>query len=407
MQLHLASLAFLASAVSVAKCWTPASSSGSDQTAAESLEILTEASADGSLKKHLATKGVEMMTERCSVQNAAVRREYSTLSNVEKLGYTRAVQCLMAKPAITPTDKAPGARSRYDDIVATHINQTWTIHRSGSFLAWHRQYVWTFEQALRNECGYKGYVPYWSWAKSSQDPLNSPYLDGSEYSQGGNGEFEPHNCTTGLPSRLLCIEPGEGDADLSMVGGGCVKKGPYAGVMANLTATVPSWPSITAKEPLSYGPRCIRHDISVPLARKWSGDEHIVDLLRNPLYQTDIGAFQDRLQYTGNDTVGWYGLHQFGHFLLNGDPAGDFFNSPNEPLFWLHHAMVDRVWWIWQNQKPVERAFQVAGTRTMNNKPPSEDATVDDTFDMGYNGGEVVIKDLVSTIAGPYCYIYL
>lgn len=110
---------------------------------------------------------------------------------------------------------------------------------------------------------------------------------------------------------------------LTVTPGGCVKTGPYAGVMANLTATVPQWPGVTAKAPFSYDPRCIRHDISVPLARTWSGDEHIVDLLRNPLYQTDIGAFQDRLQYTGNATVGWYGLHQFGHFLLNGDPSGD------------------------------------------------------------------------------------
>ncbi|KAK7984514.1 hypothetical protein PG989_011916 [Apiospora arundinis] len=379
MQFPLVSLSILASVASVAECWTPASSSGSDQAATESL---------AKLKEVLLQSG-----DRGGPQ------EYSTLSNEEKLDYTRAVQCLMAKPAITPADKVPGARSRYDDIVATHINQTRTIHRSGSFLAWHRHYVWTFERALRDECGYKGYLPYWSWAKSSQDPINSPYLDGSEYSQGGNGEYEPHNCTRGLASNLLCIEPGQG--------GGCVKTGPYAGVMANLTATVPSWPGITAKEPFSYDPRCIRHDISVPLAQKWSGDEHIVDLLLNPLYQTDIGAFQDRLQYTGNNTFGWYGLHQFGHFLTNGDPSGDFFNSPNEPLFWLHHGMVDRVWWIWQNQKPVERAFQVDGTRTMNNKPPSDNATIEDTFDMGYNGGEVVIKDLVSTVAGPYCYIYL
>ncbi|KAK7985740.1 hypothetical protein PG988_003362 [Apiospora saccharicola] len=401
MQLPLVPLALLASAASLAQCWTPAPSEGSDLAAAESLEMLKAATVDGSLKRELATKGVELMAGECTMENAAVRREYSTLSNEEKLDYTRAVQCLMARPPISPADQVPGAQSRYDNIVATHINQTRTIHRGGSFLAWHRHYVWTFEQALRNECGYKGYVPYWSWAKSSQDPLNSPYLDGSEYSQGGNGEYEPHNCTIGLSSHLLCIEPGQG--------GGCVKKGPYAGIMANLTATVPSWPGITAKTPFSYDPRCIWHDISVPLARKWSGDEHIVDLLRNPLYQTGIGAFQDRLQYTGNDTFGWYGLHQFGHFLLNGDPTGDITHnsySTRQMSPYFGYTMVDRVWWIWQNQKPTERAFQVAGTRTMNNKPPSDNVTLEDTFDMGYNGGKVTIKDLVSTMAGPYCYVY-
>lgn len=174
MQLPLVPLALLASAASLAHCWTPAPSDGSDQAAAESLEVLTTAAADGSLKQDLATKGVELMAGACTMENAAVRREYSTLSNDEKLAYTRAVQCLMAQPPISPADKVPGARSRYDDMVATHINQTRTIHSSGSFLAWHRHYVWTFEQALRDECGYKSYVSYWSWAKSSQDPLKSP-----------------------------------------------------------------------------------------------------------------------------------------------------------------------------------------------------------------------------------------
>lgn len=33
----------------------------------------------------------------------------------------------MQKPSISG-DLVPGARSRYDDLVATHINQTLTIH---------------------------------------------------------------------------------------------------------------------------------------------------------------------------------------------------------------------------------------------------------------------------------------
>jgi hypothetical protein len=34
----------------------------------------------------------------------------------------------LKKPAITPNDAASGAISRYDDLVATHINQTMSIH---------------------------------------------------------------------------------------------------------------------------------------------------------------------------------------------------------------------------------------------------------------------------------------
>lgn len=33
----------------------------------------------------------------------------------------------------------------------------------------------------------------------------------------------------------------------------------------------------------------------------------------------------------------------------------DFYASPGDPLFYLHHAMLDRVWWIWQMQDPENR----------------------------------------------------
>jgi tyrosinase len=53
----------------------------------------------------------------------------------------------------------PGVVTRYEDFVAVHINQTGTIHGTGNFLSWHRYYVWAYEKALREECGYKGAQP--------------------------------------------------------------------------------------------------------------------------------------------------------------------------------------------------------------------------------------------------------
>lgn len=51
-----------------------------------------------------------------------------TLSTSEKLDYIKAVKCLQSKPPRTPASEAPGAKTRFDDFVATHINQTLTIH---------------------------------------------------------------------------------------------------------------------------------------------------------------------------------------------------------------------------------------------------------------------------------------
>ena len=42
----------------------------------------------------------------------------------------------------------PGAKTRYDDLIVIHINQTLSIHLSGIFLPWHREFVWLYEKAL-------------------------------------------------------------------------------------------------------------------------------------------------------------------------------------------------------------------------------------------------------------------
>ena len=52
----------------------------------------------------------------------------SAFSTSEKKAYINAVLCLQSKPALTPSSLAPGAKTRYDDFIATHINQTLIIH---------------------------------------------------------------------------------------------------------------------------------------------------------------------------------------------------------------------------------------------------------------------------------------
>ena len=94
-----------------------------------------------------------------------------TLSSKERKSYISAVKCLIAKPAKTPANKAPGAKSRFDNFVALHINQTIEIHYTGNFLSWHRYYTWIYEKALREECGYTGSQPVYS-----PPPLQSPLL---------------------------------------------------------------------------------------------------------------------------------------------------------------------------------------------------------------------------------------
>jgi tyrosinase len=100
-------------------------------------------------------------------------------------------------------------------------------------------------------------------------------------------------------------------------------------------------------------------------------------------------------------------LLEIGHFTGGGDPGGDFFVSPGEPVFWLHHTQVDRVYTIWQQQDLANRQFAFEGTITFNNDPPSRNGTLDDWLDIGILGEQVKTRDIMNTVGNGLCYIYV
>lgn len=151
-------------------------------------------------------------------------------------------------------------------------------------------------------------------------------------------------------------------------------------------------------------PRCLKRDLSSYSASTWLTIPNLLNITVGAASK-NIQTFQDELQ--GRNSDGFLGLHGAGHYTMGGD-AGDVFSSPNDPIFFLHHAMVDRVWWIWQSLH-LEQARSVAGTITMFNEPPSRNATLDDMIGFEYLDIEATkIRDVLSTLDGtPLCYIYL
>jgi hypothetical protein len=51
----------------------------------------------------------------------------STFATAEKKSYIQAVKCLSKLPSKTPKAKCPGCKSRFDDFLGTHINQTFAV----------------------------------------------------------------------------------------------------------------------------------------------------------------------------------------------------------------------------------------------------------------------------------------
>ncbi|GES57103.1 tyrosinase [Aspergillus terreus] len=331
----------------------------------------------------------------CTPQTASVRREWGSLSKPERREYIDAVLCLASRPSQSDPAIVPGARNRYDDFVAVHINQTHVIHGTGNFLTWHRYFTWAYEQALRDECDYAGDLPYWAWNKYAADPLHSPVFDGSPYSMSGDGTYIPHNATEAAPGFVIAAGHG----------GGCVDTGPFKNWTVNLGPVNPTLqvPRVVAQNGsgLEYNPRCLRRDISTDAAR-WTATPYVLDLIVN---KTTITTFQNDLQ--GDFPKGLFGVHAGGHFTIGGDPGGDFFASPGDPVFFLHHAAIDRLYWTWQNQAPASRKYVVDGP-TVGNDPTSRDTTLDDVVDMslGKLAEPKMIRELVDTLSGPFCYVY-
>ena len=147
------------------------------------------------------------------------------LGNQTRLQYIQALKCLHTLPSKIDPAKAPGARSRYDDFEATHIINTLLIH-SGLFFAWHRWFVQLFETALREECGYSGYQPYWDWARWLDLPTEAnPLYDGSATSLSGNGRYIPDR--NGTNNTFPIPEPNPGGIYTPPgTGGGYIYQGP-------------------------------------------------------------------------------------------------------------------------------------------------------------------------------------
>ena len=81
------------------------------------------------------------------------------MSVTEREEYVAAVTCLMKLPSKVSKEKFSGARSRFDDFVAYHMTHAAMLHDTIHLFAAHKYYVWVYEKALREECGYKGYQP--------------------------------------------------------------------------------------------------------------------------------------------------------------------------------------------------------------------------------------------------------
>ena len=186
-------------------------------------------------------------------------------------------------------------------------------------------------------------------------------------------------------------------------GGGCVTDGPFA----NLTTTMLVIPItvILDDEPLpstafDYNPSCLTRDLNQQVASTYTTPE----LLQAALAAPDIGNFS--IQINGVLGGQQLGLHSGAHFQV-GAPGSSLLVSPQDPIWYPLHTMLDNVYTSWQIRNP-KMANTLNGTMTAVNLPPSAEVNLSSIEpDWGYLQEEQIqIKDLISTTSGPFCYKY-
>jgi tyrosinase len=158
-----------------------------------------------------------------------------------------------------------------------------------------------------------------------------------------------------------------------------------------------------------YGdnPRCYRRDVSNFFTEKYLRPQ---DLLSHITSNKVIGTFQDTLQTNSNNSLA--PLHTGGHYSIWGDPGGDVYISSGDPAFWLHHAQLDRHWWMWAMYQEKEIKSRINGYEggtdwQLPNSPkgkPTDEQELGVVAPPGKN--HLASNQFFSTTAGPLCYVY-
>ena len=247
------------------------------------------------------------------------RKNQATLTPTERQRYVAAVLALKGRPS----QLSPPSAGRYDDYVQVHMDSMagshFWAHRRPAFLAWHREFLRRFERDLQS-IDPTVTLPYWDWTVD-QNPAaaGTPFTDDF---MGGNGDAADNNRVKSGPFRqgqwTLNLLDGPGDSALQRQFGSNAATLPSPG---NVADTLTITPLDTAN---------------------W-----------------DMGAqpsFRNRLE-------GWYGpgsVHNRVHLWVGGSMLPG--SSPNDPIFFLHHANIDRLWAEWQRLHPGEPYAPAAGT---------------------------------------------
>ncbi|KAH7211485.1 hypothetical protein DER44DRAFT_807467 [Fusarium oxysporum] len=345
-----------------------------------------------------AVSGLCAPTHDCGCKSPLVRKEWRTLSSKEKHEYINSVKCLASKPSQTGNIYA-GAKSRFDDFQVSHIVNTDFIHyvliRPSGILSSLMKKTAGIEFSLPNMRRiFEIFVATveLNLIGSVEDFENSPIF-GAKTGFGGNGAFIDTSSWTNVTRQVS-----------GRTGGGCVADGPFA----KRDFEVHAGPDNST----DYNPRCLTRDIA-PEYGISKLNQAVVDWT---LEVKDFFEFDQRVQ--GGVSAESQGYHGGGHLAIGGSlgEMGDMYSSPGDPIFWLHHTNVDRLWDKWQRLDWPARKSDIGGPDTQYAYPYDffgdkeyKNITLAYVMDFGNllpGRRYVTVEEAMNTQGDRLCYTY-
>ena len=265
------------------------------------------------------------------------RKNVNSLTTEEKAALIAAIKTLKTIPSTSTYIDNDGNEqpiSIYDEYVIDHqaamlsatpaevsILFRNSAHRGPAFLPWHREFIRQFELDLQLIDPTVS-LPYWDWASDAEDPMNAAIW--ADDLMGGNG--------------------GEGNL---------VQSGPFAYDASDLDN---SW-IIVDSEGRPAGGLLRDFGVEVPSLPTQAHIDEIQGI--TPYDSADFNRNSDgyraanegRMALASGFPSTSSNTHNRVHEWISGSMMGG--TSPNDPIFFLHHCFVDKLWADWQALHPT------------------------------------------------------
>ena len=326
----------------------------------------------------------------------AVRKDVKDLTPAEQQAYVAAV----LKAKATPDPAAP-THSLYDSFVLDHVlafrcTNSWhqdgswagAAHHSPTFLPWHRELLARFEQMLRDVSGDETMtLPYWDWT----DSVSTAAVFSADF-MGGNGD----------PAQEWVV-----------------MDGPFRKGQWQITVQDPKPMLKGVADPNPYLVRRFGSFMGQPISLPTVGDVALAlgvgsyDRAPFNAASSPAGSFRTALEGWSDPTPvvcedGWlnqghtagspHRLHNAVHIYTGGiwmdggkmvEGTVVYNTAPNDPVFFLHHANIDRIFAAWEqigSGSYLPTGGAPTGWNGSDTMWPWRDRTIDSWFGTVRNG---------------------